>query len=450
MFGSTSARLAALFTIGFAAGVLLLGLVTFLTTRAALIGQFEQRIRTEAAALAQEYRVEGLTGVAQAVRERDRTPGELDYGLVGPGGASLAGHLAGVRAKVGWSTVRVSESGERPEKIRVYAIALGQNYQVMVGDDDERIEQVERDLVVMFTLAFLGVVGLGAAGGYGLSRVAHRRLAAITDTAEAIIDGDLGRRVPKKGSGDDLDRLAATLNRMLDRIEALMESLRQVSNDIAHDLRTPLTRLRQRLEEAAASPNEADKTLSMEAALDDLDAILGTFAALLRIAQIESGARRAAFRPTDLAATARTVVEAFAPAAEDAGAWLDFAASEPAFVEGDPELLTQMLVNLVENALRHGGPGVIVTIKVVRSGDGATLTLTDTGPGVPESERGRLFDRFYRLERSRSTPGSGLGLALVSAVAHLHGAEIDVRNLEPGFEVRVAFQPAAKPRSAGH
>ncbi|MGH7024562.1 MAG: sensor histidine kinase [Caulobacteraceae bacterium] len=447
MFGSSSARLAALFTIGFAAGVVLLGLVTFLTTRAALVGQFEQRIQTEAAALAREYRVEGLIGVAQAVRERDHTPGELDYGLEGPGGAALAGHLARAKSHAGWSTIRVGEGGEMPEKIRVYTVDLGQGYRVLVGDDDERIEQVERELVVLFTLAFLGVLGLGAAGGYGLSRVARRRLSAIADTAEAIIDGDLGRRVPKQGSGDDLDRLAATLNRMLDRIEALMESLRQVSNDIAHDLRTPLTRLRQRLEEAAVSRDTADKTASMEAALDDLDAILGTFAALLRIAQIESGARRAAFRHTDLATTARTVVEAFAPAAEDAGARLELVSSEAAFVEGDPELLTQMLVNLVENALRHGGPGVTVTIKVDGDAAGAVLTVTDTGPGVPEFERERLFDRFYRLEHSRSTPGSGLGLALVAAVAHLHGAEAGVRNLEPGFEVRVAFQPVSRPRS---
>ena len=438
MWGSTSARLAALYTAGFALGVLLLGLSTFLNTRDALIGQFEQRIHTEASALAQEYRIEGLTGVEQAVRERDHTSGNLDYGLQGPAGAPLAGHLAAARAALGWSTIRVGEAADRPEKIRVFAVDLGRGYRLLVGDDDERIEQIERDLVVRFVLAFLGVLGMGAVGGFGLSWVVHRRLAAITDTAEAIIDGDLARRVPEKGSGDDLDRLAATLNRMLDRIQSLMDSVRQVSSDIAHDLRTPLTRLGQRLEGALAS-GDADKTESLEAALEDLDAILRTFAALLRIAQIESGVRRAGFRPTDLMTTARTVVEAFAPTAEDAGAKLELMAGEAAVVDGDPELLTQMLVNLVENALRHGGAGVVATVKVERSAAGVSVRVVDTGPGVPEAERERLFDRFYRLEQSRSTPGSGLGLALVAAVARLHGAAVAVRNLTPGFEVRVTF-----------
>jgi signal transduction histidine kinase len=447
VFGSTSARLAGLYTAGFALGVLLLGLTTFLTTRDALIGQFEQRIRTEAAAMAQEYRVEGVNGVQQAVGERDRTPGDLAYGLEDRSGRPLAGRLAGARVRSGWSTVRVRDGPGRAEKIRVFATDLGGGFRLMVGDDDERIEQVERDLVVRVILAFLGVIVLGGLGGFGLSRVVHRRLTAITDTAQAIIDGDLARRIPERGSGDDLHRLAMTLNRMLDRIQSLMESLRQVSNDIAHDLRTPLTRLRQRLESALAyGSNDVDRTASIESALEDLDSILGTFAALLRIAQIESGMRRAAFRPTDLASTARTVAEAFGPAAEDLGGRLELQCSEPAIVDGDPELLTQMLVNLVENALRHGGPGVAVTIRIDGSMNDRQVSVLDTGPGVPEAERERLFDRFYRLERSRSTPGSGLGLALVAAVARLHGAEVSVHNLQPGLEARVSFPPPGRLR----
>jgi signal transduction histidine kinase len=448
MWRSTSARLAALYTAGFAAGVLLLGVTTFLTTRAALFGQFEQRIASEAAALAQEYRSEGLAGIEQAVRARDRTPGDLDYGLQGPGGAPMAGRLARAKAPAGWSIVRFADGGEPPENIRVYAIDLGAGHRVLVGDDDERIEQVEKELVLRFVLAFLGVVLMGALAGIGLSRGVHRRLAAITDTAQGIIDGDLARRIPERGSGDDLDRLAVTLNRMLDRIQLLMESIRQVSSDIAHDLRTPLTRLRQRLEEALTAPAAADKAGSMEAALDDLDAILRTFTALLRIAQIDSGVRRAGFHPTDLTATARTVVEAFAPTAEDAGATLEQAPSPPIFVDGDPELLTQMLVNLVENALRHGGPNVAVTVSVSETVDGAALRIVDTGPGAPAAELGRLFDRFYRLEQSRSTPGNGLGLALAAAVARLHGAEISVHNLRPGFEARVSFPPPARSKPA--
>jgi signal transduction histidine kinase len=238
--------------------------------------------------------------------------------------------------------------------------------------------------------------------------------------------------------------LAATFNRMLDRIAALMETLKQVSNDIAHDMRTPLTRLRQKLETGLAQPGERGQAL--ESALTDLDAILETFAALLRIAQIQSGARRAAFRPTDLSAVAQTVVEAFSPSAEDARQTLTLEATGPVLIEGDPELLTQMLVNLVENALRHAGAGSRIRVRVSNNGSGAQLTVIDDGPGVPAAERERLFDRFYRLERSRSTPGSGLGLALVSAVAELHGAEVKLADANPGLEACVTF-PRPPPRA---
>jgi signal transduction histidine kinase len=224
---------------------------------------------------------------------------------------------------------------------------------------------------------------------------------------------------------------------MLDRIAGLMESLKQVSSDIAHDMRTPLTRLRQKLEAGLSAPEE--RAQAMEGALADLDSILDTFAGLLRIAQIESGARRAAFRPSDLSAIGHTVVEAFAPSAEDARQTLRLEADARAPVVGDPELLTQMLVNLVENALRHAGPGADIRVVTTHGEAAATLAVIDNGPGVPSQDRERLFDRFYRLERSRSTPGSGLGLALVAAVAKLHGADVRLISAEPGLEARVTF-----------
>jgi signal transduction histidine kinase len=323
------------------------------------------------------------------------------------------------------------------ENIRMLTVALPEGRRLLVGDDEERVEVLDGAVLRGFGWAFAGVVILGVAGGYALSGDVHRRLAAISGTAEAIIDGDLARRVPVRGSDDDLDRLALTFNRMLDRIAGLMESLKQVSSDIAHDMRTPLTRLRQRLEAGLAAPDERGQAL--EGALADLDAILDTFAALLRIAQIESGARRAAFRPTDLTGIARTVVDAFAPSAEEQRQSLVLAASGEVMADGDPELLTQMLVNLVENALRHAGAGARIAVAVSMSEGGPVLAVTDNGPGVPEVERERLFDRFYRLEHSRSTPGSGLGLALVAAVARLHGAEVRLADAGPGLEARVQF-----------
>jgi signal transduction histidine kinase len=437
MLRSTSLRLAAVYTVIFALAVVALGAVTLYSTRRALSAQFDTRIRAESAAMVREYRSEGLDGVIQAVRERDSTPGALDFGLRGPGGKPLAGRLSGSAAPLGWSTQpgRPSDEGE---KLRVLTVALPGGQTLSVGDDDEQIEVLDAAVLRGFAWAFAGVLILGVAGGYALSRGVNRRLAAISGTAEAIIDGDLTRRVPVRGAQDDLDRLALTFNRMLDRIENLMESLKQVSSDVAHDLRTPLTRLRQRLEAGLSAPQETSQAL--EGALGDLDSILETFAALLRIAQIEGGARRAAFRPCDLSAIAATVVEAFAPSAEDERQALTLDAASPVQVEGDPELLTQMLVNLVENALRHAGPGARIVVAASQAGEASrTLTVTDNGPGIPEIERRRVLERFYRLERSRTTAGSGLGLAMAAAVARLHGGRIDLLDAGPGLRAQVSF-----------
>ncbi|MGA0602403.1 sensor histidine kinase [Caulobacter sp. KR2-114] len=439
VFRSASLRLAAIYAGAFLAAVLVLGLVTLLTLRTALNRQFDARIQSEAAALVQEYRTEGVTGVAQAVEERDRTPGALDYGLIGPGGRAVAGRLAAAPVGPGWSQLKLTLPHARRETVRILSTGLGGGYRLLVGGDDEGVDSVYAMLAQRMLAAIAAVAAIGAALGYALGSSMRRRVSAITNAAEAIIDGDLSRRVPVPGVGDDLDHLAATFNRMLDRIQALMESLRQVSNDIAHDLRTPLTRLRSRLESQLGAAGRAGAKAPLEAALADLDAILETFAALLRIAQIEGGARRAAFRRTDLAEVCRTVVEAFAPSAEDADISLRLDDHGPLVVDGDSELLTQMVVNLVENGLRHAGRGATVTVGATADGARVVLGVVDNGPGVPAAERERLFDRFYRLERSRSTPGSGLGLAMVAAVARLHGAEVSLQDASPGLAAVVAF-----------
>lgn len=435
---STGARLAALYTVVFAVAVLLLGATTIYATRATLRAQFEDRVRAEALALLEENRKEGVASVLRAVRGLDRTPGELRYGLQEPGGVPLGGRLGSYAGPLGWSTSG-SISGDGDDRVRVYISTLPNGDRLLIGYETERWEVLDDVLLRHFGLAFALVLVMGVAGGYLLSRDMRRRLGAMNGAAEAIIDGDLTQRIPIRGTRDDLDQLASTLNRMLDRIGALMESLRQVSNDIAHDLRTPLTRLRQRLEAALETPAREDQTQVLDGAMSDLDAILVTFAALLRIAQIDSGSRRAGFRPTDLAALAGTVVEAFSPSAEEAGQSLTLGPAQTALIEGDAELITQMLVNLVENAMRHAGPTAAIGVGVAGDAEGATLWVRDNGSGVPPEERPRLFDRFYRLERSRSTPGSGLGLALVASIARLHGAEIRLDNAAPGLRVSVRF-----------
>jgi signal transduction histidine kinase len=437
---SYNLRLAAFFTLAFALSVIILGIVTLLNARAALTGQFDERILSDSNAMVQEYKAEGLAGVKVSIREHDLTPGALDFGLQSPAGVPIAGNFARARARLGWSTVGLSTnplSEEGPS--RIYVTQLPDGYRIIVGDSLARINVIDSVLVRSFGIAFIGVLLLGGLGGFSLSRTVGQRIASITHTAEAIIDGDMASRVPVRGTDDELDRLSSTLNRMLDRIAALMDSLRQVSTDVAHDLRTPLTRLRQRLETILGRTDGGESRDALESALSDLDDILATFAALLRISQIEGGARRAAFRRIDLTAIAATVVDAFRPSAEENGQTLGLEADTSIEIDGDKELLTQMLANLVENALRHAGQGADVHVRCHSLDDQNMLSVTDNGPGVPASERERLFDRFYRLEASRSTPGSGLGLALVAAVARLHGAEASLHDAYPGLTVRIVF-----------
>jgi signal transduction histidine kinase len=323
-------------------------------------------------------------------------------------------------------------------------VDLPDGIRLAVGDDLARIDDVQETVLTAFGWVAALVAALGVGGGVLMSLGFLRRVDAITRTAEAIIAGDLSRRITLRGSGDDLDRLAVTLNRMLDRIGTLMESLRQVSNDIAHDLRTPLSRLSQGLNAAratAGSPAEYER--AMDHAIAESEGILETFGALLRIAQIEAGSRRAGFRAIDFAEIVTTVVEALEPVAEDQQHLLRAELPAPGADLpqgiGDRELLVQMLVNLVENALRHTPAGCAVAASLMRMGGAVELSVADNGPGVPAAERSRILDRFYRRDASRTASGSGLGLSLVAAVAELHQAELILEDACPGLRVRIRF-----------
>ena len=438
MFGSTSLRLAAVYTAGFAVAVALLGLTTILSTRAALTQQFDDRLKAEKFAVLDGYRKHDLRGLQREMAEAGGGPNALLFGVQTESGAPIQGPLAGLRAPLGMSNTRFPLGG-KSERLRVMTEDLDGRYRLMVGDKSDRIEALSERVLWGFGLAFAALLALGIAAGFALSRAVQRRLDAISGAAEAIIDGDFGRRVRVEGGRDDLSRLAVTINRMLDRIGVLMDSLRQVTSDVAHDLRTPLNRLRQRLERSARQAEDPAHRAEIEGALRDVDAILVTFAALLRISEVEAGARRAAFKPVDLQALARAVAEDFAPAAEDTGHRLAFTGGPPVWIEGDAELLTQMTVNLVENALRHTPQGCTVRLQAAEAEGAAALVVADDGPGVPDVERARLFDRFYRLERSRSTAGSGLGLALVQAVARLHRGEASLADAAPGLQATVQF-----------
>lgn len=446
-------RLVALYVVLFAASVAVLGVVAYLVTAAALERRLNDRIANEMTALKAAFASGGLAKLVPEVRAHQRTlpAGPLEYLLLDARGRALAGKLPVAPAKLGWSNVAKVESDGDVSRRRILLATVGGGTRLAIGADREPIEGVEQAIMNGFASAFGAVLVLGIVGGIALSFAFLKRVETIRRTAEAIIAGDLSQRVPVRGTGDDLDRLSLTLNRMLDRISELMESLRHISADIAHDLKTPLARLRQRLETTQTHARSIeDQDAAIAAAIGHIDEILAVFGALLRIAQIEAGTRRSGFREIDLSAIFGTVAEAFAPAAEDAGKQLEADIKPGLCVPGDRELLTQMLVNLVENAVRHTPAGARIVVALDCGCEGVIGRVTDDGPGIPPDERERVFQRFYRLEHSRSAPGSGLGLSLVKAVADLHGIALEVRDARPGLQIVMKFPSGAHHGATSH
>ncbi len=442
---TASFRLAALYVAMFAVSALVLGTAVFLAARSALQQQMDARIMTEATYLRQEFQAGGLEHLLSIVRLRGKGASALDYLVQYRGADRLAGEMAATATlDPGWTTIEVPqalEDGNRPENVRANVLDLGGGLMLAVGDDVGRIAEVEEAVATAFGWTVGLAVLLGIGGGVLLSRAFLARVDAIARTAEAIIGGDLARRIPVRGTDDDLDRLAGTLNRMLDRIGALMESLHQVSSDVAHDLRTPLSRLYQRLEDArfhASSVGEYET--AVDGAMVEAEGLLETFSALLRIAQVEGASPRAGFRDMDLSTVAEVVADAYLPDAEEAGHHLATEIAPGIVIHGDQELLTQAIANLVENALRHTPVGTAILVGLQGNPDaGVTLWVQDDGPGVEPSDLPRLVHRFYRGEHSRTTSGNGLGLSLVAAVADLHAAKLCLDNVNPGLRIAIRF-----------
>lgn len=442
---STGFRFALLHTFLFVVSVAVIGWAAEVTVTAALQRHARERVEIEAASLVTEYQQHGLSGLRAAIEQRAATrKRRLRYAIVDAQNRTIMGddYLA---AFAGPSTagaqVRRRDDGEdATDAILVATRDLAVGTRVIVADNLESIEDVEDVVENAFLIALALAIVLGLGAGALFTRSLLRRVDAVTRTAEAIISGDLSQRIAVTGSGDDFDRLSSTLNAMLDRIAGLLENLHQVSNDIAHDLRTPLSRLRQRLEHAkthAASTSEYEH--AVDRAIKEADEILETFSALLRIAQIEAGTRRASFRRVDLSEAVHNVAEAYAPAAEDAGRLLQTEIAPGVTITGDRELLVQLFANLIENALHHTPQAAPILIRLRAEHGQAVAEVCDKGPGIPAEERGRVLRRFYRLERSRTTHGSGLGLSLVQAIAQLHNADLALTDNEPGLRVVLRF-----------
>ncbi|HTV46073.1 MAG TPA: HAMP domain-containing sensor histidine kinase [Stellaceae bacterium] len=444
-------RLAALYFVVFAASVLGVLFFVYWTSADFVERQTEATLDAEITGLAEQYAERGLSGLVQIVAARsagDRGDANL-YLITGPGGQPLAGNIAawpsGVPARPGWLsfTVASDASGRvATEPARGRLIIIPGGYRLLVGRDISDAAAF-RDRVKL-TLLWSGLValGVGLAGGTAMSRNLLRRVELVNRTSERVMAGNLSDRVPVEGTSDEFDQLAINLNRMLDQIERLMTAMREVTDDVAHDLKTPLSRLRARLElallgsgAAAATPAQSE---AIRGAIDEADRLLATFNALLGIAAAEAGAGRDRTEPLDLAEIARSAVEFYEPVAEEQGFELSLAAEPAVRIRGDRHLLSQALANLIDNALKYAGGGD-VQVGVFAADGHAVLEIADRGPGIPEADRESVFDRFVRLEPSRSTPGNGLGLSLVRAVARRHDAAVSLADNRPGLRVRLDF-----------
>jgi len=375
------------------------------------------------------------------------SPG-IYYLLQAPDGRVIGGNMMTIAPTPGPRSLQsISQAPDRHAVggIRGRGVVLPDGSYLFVGISDYQLGEV-REVVARTFLLGLGVtIVLALAGGLAMSFSVLRRVEAVSRASRSIMAGDLGQRMALRGTDDEFDHLSTSLNAMLDRIQDLMLGLHQVSSDIAHDLRTPLTRLRQRLELAGRRENTVDGLkAALNGAIDNVDAILETFGALLRIAQIEAGTRRAGFRPVALSALLQGLADAYQPVAEEKAQHLLARIAPGLFVDGDRELLTQLFANLVENAIRHSPAHARLHVAAASTPPGVTVIVADTGPGIPASYRQKVLQRLYRLETSRTTSGSGLGLSLVNAVATLHDATLDLQDNEPGLRCVVCF-PSAQP-----
>jgi signal transduction histidine kinase len=462
LLNTSAFRLAAIYFTLFATSVL--GLLTFIyfSTADFVETQSEETVDAEIRGLAEQYREHGLAGLIELIDQRiaaaQRTPTRIDdtiYLITDPLLHRLAGNLETwpqtVEQGNGWVSFPVTQSVAgvtETDRARASVIVLPGNFHLLVGRNLRDARLFRLRITNTLGWAALITLGLGVVGGLLMTRNMLRKVDAVNRTSTRIIHGDLSQRVPVSGTGDEFDQLAQNLNAMLDQIERLMAGMRQVTDNIAHDLRTPLARLRARLEVTLIEkPDQARYADVLRETIHEADRLLGTFNALLSIAEAEAGSRRDGLEAVDLSEIARDVAELYEPVADEAGLGFDLGVTDNVWVRGDRHLLSQAIANLLDNALKYTRAGK-VGLSVHPHASTARIEVADTGPGVPADRRNVVFDRFVRLEGSRSTPGNGLGLSLVRAVAKLHDGAVWLEDNQtsaenPGLKVIIELPLAA-------
>ncbi len=449
IFGSITFRLALAYTLIFGISVGALFYFVYFSTTSFVIQQKEAAIEADVTGFQETFERSGVTGLIIAINRRAGSGANRDgiYLLVDSVGNTLAGNLRNwPRNAVAddiWVNFTINDLRQAEPEIadvraKQYVIPGGQqNYMLLVGRDVRDAREFRSRLLDSVNVGLGITLALGVLGGFIFSRTIMRRIEAITRTCRSIMSGDLSQRVAVSRQNDELGQLSLSINGMLDQIERLMSGMRQVSDNVAHDLRTPLTRLRSRLESALRHMDDPGERETIEGAIADADSLLATFAALLRIARAEAGSQRN-FIDIKLDALAEEVADLYSPLAEEKG--LNFVTQfEPGVIaRGDPNLIAQALANLIDNAVKYTQAGS-VTVAVTEKDGRPALVVADTGPGVPPAFRGKVLERLFRMEQSRTSPGSGLGLSLVAAVAKSHGLELTLEDNTPGLRVILRF-----------
>ena len=439
-------QLALIYMVLFSSSVLVLFWVFYWASAGHMARQTDATIQAEITGLAEQYRRRGLQGLVDVISDRmanDPQSSSL-YLFARADYTPLAGNLRrwpdGGSESEGWLSFRHQDRAGNPVQARARLFLLRGGFRLLVGRDMREVRAAEQLFLRAVTWGLLGSIGLSILGGLLMSRSVVRRIDTINQTSHAIMTGDLSQRMPELGTGDEFDRLAANLNAMLDQIEVLMAGVRHVANSVAHDLRTPLTRLRTRLDELKRQPGfDKAQRGNIEDCLAEADRLLGTFNALLRIARIEAGSHVVVLSRVDLDELVRDAAELYEALADERGIGLTVGEQLPVSVRGDRDLLFQALSNLLDNAIKYTPPGGLIRLEAERVATEVILVVADTGPGVPAAERDKVLERFYRLDDSGAVSGSGLGLSLVQAVAILHDAALELDDNRPGLKVTLRF-----------